>query len=91
MPLDPIDQFVAALRVDPAFGDASADAIETGLRTDDALADENVHVAARFEAILFILREPRTTREQFEAIYKIVNLEGQVHIPCLRTFLGWNN
>jgi hypothetical protein len=86
----PIEKFIADLRADPAFGDRVADEMLNALNALDIEGDGNTHALVLHAAFEWILEQPRTAREKYEAIGKIVDLpRGRVHIASMREFLNW--
>lgn len=88
--LNQIQKFVAELRADPAFGDSIADEMLNALNALDIEGDGNPHALVLHAAFEWILEQPRTAREKYEAIGKIVALpRGRVRIASMREFLNW--
>jgi hypothetical protein len=85
-----IGQFVAGMRADKELAPL-ADEMERALQAADLAADGNVHLAAQFAGIEWILSQPKTVQQKYDAVIKLVSLKGQVHIPSLRAFAGWGN
>jgi hypothetical protein len=84
--MDHVDQFIAAMRADPELAPL-ADEMEFALQA----AAGNVHLAAVFDGIEWIVSQPKTVQQKYDAIIKLVSLKRQVHIPSLRSFAGWGN
>jgi len=87
-PLDHIEQFIADVRADADLA-PSADEIAKAMHALDQEADGNDHAAALFEAMLWVVRQPRSAAEKFAVIYKLVDQKGFVYIPSIREFAGW--
>ncbi|WFU37750.1 hypothetical protein QA640_25145 [Bradyrhizobium sp. CB82] len=87
-PIDHIKKFVADLRADPELA-ALADDVERALHATDLEADYNDHAAAFFAGVEWLVTQPRSLDEKIEAIAKLANQKGFVHIPNLREFAGW--
>lgn len=88
-PIDQIARYVADLRAEPAL-EPFANDMERALSAIDLEADTNPHAAAQFEAVRWIMRQPRTVREKTEVLARLVTQPpGRVRIPSIKAFAGW--
>jgi hypothetical protein len=86
-PVDHIKKFLADVRAEPVLA-PFADDMERALHMVDLEADTNDHAAAFFEALIWILAQPRTLREKLDVICKLTGMKGRVTIPNMRKFFS---
>jgi hypothetical protein len=91
-PVDHIKKFVADLRADPELAPL-ADEMERALQAVDIAADGNDSLAENFAGIEWLISQPKTVQQKYDAVIKLVSLKGQGHvqITSLRAFAGWGN
>jgi hypothetical protein len=86
-PVDHIARFIAEVRAEPELA-SLADEMERALHAVDCEGDTNVHTAAFFAAVEWILKQPATLRERIEVLVALSGLQGRVHIPDMRKFFS---
>jgi len=82
-----LDRFIAEVR--HYSGDADADALVKALRALDLEGDYNPHATAAFDAILWIISQPRPLVERLKALTKFCLQRGQITIRSMKAFCGW--
>jgi hypothetical protein len=87
-PVDHIARFIAEVRAEPELA-SLADEMERALHAVDCEGDTNVHAAAFFSAVEWVLKQPRTIREKLDVICKLTGMKGKVVIPSMQEFSGW--
>jgi hypothetical protein len=85
--VDHVDQFITDLRAD---GHPLADDLANGLAELDLEGDTNMDAAKLYQAISWILKQPRTADEKLLQIERLITLpKGRIEIPSMRQFTGW--
>jgi hypothetical protein len=87
--MNAIDGFLDELRSDRDLA-AHADQVATALSALDFEGDGNPDAVTCFEAVLWILRQPRSHEEKIKKLHKLFALpQGSVHIPSMKAFCEW--
>jgi hypothetical protein len=81
-------KFADELRADPRFAPC-ADQFEESWEFLNDEAHTNGDALELADALSWVMSEPRSLDERFEAMTKLMSLEGKVRISNLRRFLGW--
>jgi hypothetical protein len=84
-----IEKFVSECCADRELA-AQASEVEAALSALDLEGDGNPDAVTCFEAVLWILRQPRSHEEKIKQLHKLFSLpQGPIHIPSMKAFCGW--
>src|SRR5262249_31671122 len=57
----------------------------------DVAGDGNIHALVQYEAVEWIISQPRPLLERPRCFVRLISLEGVVHIKSTCEFCGWND
>jgi hypothetical protein len=86
--MNEIEKFIAEVRAAPQWA-SIADQLEEVFQTLHREGDDNADAVELFDAIRWIVRQPRSIEERMRAMKMLFDLSGKVVNLNLREFLGW--